>query len=227
MRQLLHSLLAASLLAAVVSSVGNKTVTMLPTRTASETVLPETPAPPTPAPAAGPPTVPMSMELPNVSCPFSRWQGDPRYCYECRWCPFREETCCEMEDEIDVLKSVNVSGSEDWDCFITVVHFQQCGRCDPRSNRYVQRKLLPYVWDIRNVSIRPCRRACQYIYKQCRDAVTLLGQAVVPPGMTEDAFCADSPETSTDAVPCYDAAGALGGLWTVGALLVALLVLLS
>mgnify|MGYP001598243794 FL=1 len=163
-----------------------------------------TPAPGTNGTTPEPAGLPGS--LPNVSCPFSKWQGEPRYCYECRWCPFRASTCCEMEDEIDMLKSVNVSGTNDWDCFITIVHFQQCGRCDPRSRDYVQGKLLNYVWDIRNVSIRPCKQACRYIYARCKRASTLSGQPVVPEAMTEDEFCANAPTSATPGEPCYDAA---------------------
>lgn len=137
-------------------------------------------------------------------CPFSRWQGDPRYCYECRWCPFRAETCCEMEDEVDMLKSVNVSGTDDWDCFITIVYFQQCGRCSPSARSYVQNKLLPYVWDIRNLSIRPCRQSCEYIYKQCRSAKTLTGEPVIPTSLEE--FCKEAPVSSTPELPCYNSA---------------------
>jgi hypothetical protein len=144
--------------------------------------------------------------LPNVSCPFSRWQGEPRYCYECRWCPFRESTCCEMEDEIDVLKSVNVSGSADWDCFITIVHFQQCGRCDPAARKYIMSGNLNWVWSQFNASIRPCRQACKYIHKQCRDAVTLKGERVVPSGMSDAEFCDRFPVSDSPETPCYNAA---------------------
>ena len=114
-----------------------------------------------------------------------------------------------MEDEIAVLKSVNVSGSQDWDCFITIVHFQQCGRCDPRSVTFLMNKTLNYVWDPRGVSIRPCKQACKYIYKQCKDAKTLTGQNVVPDGQGETEFCADYPELSSDEVPCFESAGAV------------------
>ena len=141
------------------------------------------------------------------TCPF--WQGEPRYCYECRWCPFRESTCCEMEDEVDVLKSVNVSGSDDWDCFITIVHFQQCGRCSPDAKSFVQQTDMAatyqmYVWDARNLSIRPCRQACHYIYKQCNKATLLNGNPIVPGDMPESQFCASFPEVSTPELPCYN-----------------------
>lgn len=112
-----------------------------------------------------------------------------------------------MEDEIAVLKSVNVSGSTDWDCFITIVHFQQCGRCDPRSRNYLMNKTLNYVWDPRGVSVRPCKQACKYIYKQCKDAKTLSGEPVVAAGVGETEFCLDYPEISTEAVPCFESAG--------------------
>ena len=137
-------------------------------------------------------------------CPFSRWQGSSRYCYECRWCPFRAETCCEMEDEIDVLKSVQVSGSDDWDCFITIVHFQQCGRCSPDSRLYLQNKSVPYAWDPRNFSIRPCRQACEYIWKQCKGATLLNKEEVVPSGMSVEKFCEDAPTASSPEYPCYN-----------------------
>jgi hypothetical protein len=160
--------------------------------------------------------------LRNVTCPWSRWQGAPRYCYECRWCPFRKETCCEMEDEIQVLKSVNVSGSTDWDCFITIVHFQQCGRCDPNARSYIMNKTLNYVWDPRGVAIRPCKQSCRYIYKQCRDAKTLVGEDVIAAGTSEDEFCADYPEFSSAQTPCFDSAGALVFSVTVAAMLLVL-----
>lgn len=162
------------------------------------------------------------------SCPFSRWQGEPRYCYECRWCPFRESTCCEMEDEVDVLKSVNVSGSDDWDCFITIVHFQQCGRCSPDAKSFVQQTNMQdsnqlYVWDARNLSIRPCKQACHYIYKQCSKANLLNGQPLIPGDMPESQFCANFPEVSTPELPCYNGASIVGVLPVVIVTLLAVL----
>lgn len=143
------------------------------------------------------------------TCPFSRWQGEPRYCYECRWCPFRSSTCCEMEDEVDMLKSVNVSGTDDWDCFITIVHFQQCGRCSPSAKQYLHQIDLDayvqnYVWDWRNLTIRPCKQACQYIYKQCSGARLLNGDLIIPAGLDEGKFCDPFPAFSTPEVPCYN-----------------------
>lgn len=149
---------------------------------------------------------PQEFDL-SQSCPWSRWGGSPRYCYECRWCPFREATCCEMEDEIDVLKSVNVSGSDDWDCFITIVHFQQCGRCDPNSTQYARNvPRVNYAVGPLNFTVRPCLQACKYIYRQCKDAKTLTGEPVVPPDASESEFCADAPEISTPDLPCYNTA---------------------
>lgn len=144
-------------------------------------------------------------------CPFSRWQGEPRYCYECRWCPFRDRSCCEIEDEVDALKAINVSGSDDWDCFITIAHFQQCGRCSPDAKSFVQqtdqeRMSLNYVWDPRNLSIRPCKQACRYIYKQCNRATLLDGTPIIPPEVTEGEFCSPYPEISTPETPCYNSA---------------------
>lgn len=128
-----------------------------------------------------------------------------------------------MEDEIAVLKSVNVSGSSDWDCFITIVHFQQCGRCDPRSLSFLMNKTLNYVWDPRGVSIRPCKQACKYIYKQCKDAKTLSGENVVPAGLGEVEFCSDYPELSTPDVPCFESAGSVS--YVAAALLLVLTVI--
>ena len=31
-----------------------------------------------------------------------------KQCYECRWCPFRADTCCEKKDEIELLKNISV-----------------------------------------------------------------------------------------------------------------------
>jgi hypothetical protein len=170
------------------------------------------------------PAPPQSFDL-NQSCPFSRWGGSPRYCYECRWCPFRESTCCEMEDEIDVLKSVNVSGSADWDCFITIVHFQQCGRCDPNSTQYARdTPRVKYATGPLNFTIRPCLQACKYIYRQCKDANTLTGEPVVPSDVSEAEFCRDAPEFSSPELPCYNAAfGTLSVRIIIGSLLALLL----
>lgn len=129
-----------------------------------------------------------------------------------------------MEDEIDMLKSVNVSGSDDWDCFITIVHFQQCGKCSPNARKYTQNALLPYVWDIRNLSIRPCKQACGYIYKQCSGAMTLAGQPVVPNGISVEAFCQDAPDAPTDAVWCYNGAASQWTLATAAVLLIVALI---
>ena len=110
-----------------------------------------------------------------------------------------------MEDEIDVLKSVKVSGEDDWDCFITIVHFQQCGRCSPSSREYTTNASgYGYVTDSRGWSIRPCRQACEYIWKQCKDADLLDGTRVVPVGMSVEAFCAEAPAASTPELPCYN-----------------------
>ena len=142
-------------------------------------------------------------------CPYSRWQGDPRYCHECRWCPFRGASCCEIEDEIDVLKSVNVSGSKFWDCFITIVHFQQCGRCDPAARNYtnVSKSVLPWVWHPLNLHIRICESACQYIYRQCSGVTLLSGESFT--NLSEEEFIQqlDCPKVSTPSNPCYNAAG--------------------
>ena len=158
-------------------------------------------------------------------CPFSRWNGDPRYCYECRWCPFRQSTCCEMEDEISVLKSVNVSGSDYWDCFITIVHFQQCGMCSPSARSYVQNVGINYVWNANNLSIRPCKQSCQYIYKQCQGALTLNGDPVIPRDMDSNVFCSQYPESSTPDLPCYDSASS-ASLVTMALVVVATLLTL-
>lgn len=127
------------------------------------------------------------------SCPFSRWGGEPRYCYECRWCPFRRTSCCEMEDEIDVLKTVNASGSVDWDCFITIAHFQQCGRCDPNSNLYAVRRSpkFRYASGPFGFTIQPCLQACTYIFNRCRGVRTLGGDLIVGE-MTLEEFCQDA-----------------------------------
>jgi hypothetical protein len=155
-------------------------------------------------------TVNISM-LPT--CPFSRWLGEPRRCYECRWCPFRASSCCEVEDEVDVLKSVLVSGTDAWDCFITIAHFQQCGRCSPSAREYVQqvdqeKNFLEYVWDARNLSIRPCRLACENIFAQCTGAKMLDGRPVIPDSVgSAKQFCARYPDLSTPELPCYNSAG--------------------
>jgi hypothetical protein len=111
-----------------------------------------------------------------------------------------------MEDEINVLKSVNVSGSNYWDCFITIVHFQQCGMCSPSALSYVEKNGMNYVWNAKNLSIRPCKQSCRYIHKQCQGAKTLTGQYVVPPDMDSNTFCSSFPEVSTPELPCYDSA---------------------
>jgi hypothetical protein len=159
--------------------------------------------------------------LRDVTCPFSRWQGDLRTCRECRWCPFKKLACCEMEDEIATLKSINVSGSTDWDCFITIMHFQQCGRCDPVSRKLLMNKTLNYVWDPRGMSIRPCKQACRYIHKQCSGVQTLIGEDIVPPGVDAETFCQEYPELNTEALPCFESAGK----WSTSAVIAMLLLL--
>ncbi len=189
------------------------------TSTTTTTAQPTTTPAPTPPPAnktvvvadnaqawryAGPPDL---RPLRNVTCPFSRWQGEPRTCLECRWCPYKKSACCEMEDEIAALKSINVSGATDWDCFITIMHFQQCGRCSPQSSKMLMNKTLNWVWDPRGVVIRPCRVSCRYIYSQCQGVKTLVGEPIVPPGMDETTFCAEFPELNKPEAPCFDSAG--------------------
>lgn len=196
---LLALLAGTSQVAGNVTTVAVVTTSMAPQIVNGTTAAPDTTG-------AAPPAVFNVSE----SCPFSRWGGSPRYCYECRWCPFRASSCCEMEDEVDVLKSVNVSGSSDWDCFITIVHFQQCGRCDPASNTYanqsrVRDALLYYAGGPQDWTIRPCQQACQYIYNQCKDASTLDGTPVVPSGWDVNMFCKDLPAESSPNNTCYNA----------------------
>jgi hypothetical protein len=162
------------------------------------------------------------------TCPFSRWLGEPRRCFECLWCPFRSSSCCETEDEVDVLKSVQVSGTDAWDCFITIVYFQQCGRCSPSARSYLQRvdqekRFLEYVWDARNLSIRPCRLACENIYSRCKGALMLDGRPVIPDTVSSEEYCAEYPVVSTPALPCYNAAGGLASAFSSLVLFVALL----
>lgn len=183
--------------------------TGLNTTTVPETSIVTLPTSTVPSPTNEPEGNALIASLPQ--CPFSRWQGEPRYCYECRWCPFRDRSCCEIEDEVDALKAINVSGSDDWDCFITIAHFQQCGRCSPDAKSFVQqtdqeKMTLKYVWDPRNLSIRPCKQACKYIYKQCNRASLLDGTPIIPAEVTEGEFCAPYPEISTPDMPCYNSA---------------------
>eukprot|EP00758_Cryptobia_borreli_P002149 Tbor_TRINITY_DN2821_c0_g1::TRINITY_DN2821_c0_g1_i1::g.23187::m.23187 len=149
------------------------------------------------------------------TCPFSQWQGEPRYCYNCRWCSFRKEACCEVEDERNMLKSVNISATDDWDCYITIVHFQQCGRCSPDVKKYLMQTNLSnffdYVWEPNSLAIRPCKQACRYIYKQCNRALLLNGSSALPRDVSEEEFCAPFPETSSSELPCFN--GSVGRGW--------------
>eukprot|EP01059_Diplonema_ambulator_P017614 TRINITY_DN29622_c0_g1_i1.p1 TRINITY_DN29622_c0_g1~~TRINITY_DN29622_c0_g1_i1.p1 ORF type:complete len:208 (+),score=19.92 TRINITY_DN29622_c0_g1_i1:45-668(+) len=134
----------------------------------------------------------------NLQCPFAPWRengtADTRWCYECRWCPFREHTCCEKQDEITLLKNINVSGGSDWSCFITIAHFQECGKCSPESQRYTVYNVdryLRYAPNPECLSINVCEEACGYIYKQCKGTKMLSGEPVIDPKVykDKDAFC--------------------------------------
>jgi hypothetical protein len=111
-----------------------------------------------------------------------------------------------MEDELALLRTINVSGGADWDCYVTILHFQQCGRCAPDSARYIMNQTLGYVFDPRGVAIRPCRSGCAFIYKRCKDTLMLNGEAMIPAGVSEGDFCALSPVVDTPEEPCFNAA---------------------
>ncbi|KAJ9437011.1 hypothetical protein DIPPA_07026 [Diplonema papillatum] len=149
-------------------------------------------------------------------CPFATWKenntADTRWCYECRWCPFRESTCCEKEDEVTLLKHINVSGSDDWSCFITIAHFQICGKCSPESKRYTVynvERYLNYAPDPECLSINVCEEACGYIYKRCQNTAKIDGSPVINSTLypTKAAFCSYAREHSDN---CYNAAAVDG-----------------
>eukprot|EP00756_Hemistasia_phaeocysticola_P047783 Hpha_TRINITY_DN22246_c0_g1::TRINITY_DN22246_c0_g1_i1::g.167095::m.167095 len=173
-------------------------------------------------------------------CPWASWRNDSkprnesasvRYCYECRWCPFRHSTCCEREDEPSMLKRLYVSGEGDWSCFITVAWFLECGKCSPYSRNYVQlgdTATLRISPDASCRTVRPCREACGYIWKQCKsttamdldgnDIGPLINKTLHP---TEEAFCANAGD---DEGSCYNAAttpAAASVVGVVGVLLAA------
>eukprot|EP01064_Diplonema_japonicum_P005278 TRINITY_DN1355_c4_g1_i1.p1 TRINITY_DN1355_c4_g1~~TRINITY_DN1355_c4_g1_i1.p1 ORF type:complete len:209 (+),score=18.24 TRINITY_DN1355_c4_g1_i1:47-673(+) len=153
--------------------------------------------------------------LDNLQCPFATWKengtADTRWCYECRWCPFREHTCCEKADEVTLLKTINVSGSSDWSCFITIAHFQECGKCSPESQRYTVYNVDRYLRYAPNpdcLSVNICEEACGYIYKQCHSTNMLSGEPVIDPNEypSKEAFCSyarDHPDN------CYNVGSSL------------------
>eukprot|EP00662_Eupelagonemidae_sp_cell21_P004801 gene4801-18884_t len=49
------------------------------------------------------------------------------------------------------------------------------------------------------MSIRPCKQACSYVWKECKDTTMDNGE--------KEAFCANAGEN--DAEDCYNAAGRL------------------
>eukprot|EP01065_Artemidia_motanka_P037048 TRINITY_DN45219_c0_g1_i1.p1 TRINITY_DN45219_c0_g1~~TRINITY_DN45219_c0_g1_i1.p1 ORF type:complete len:232 (+),score=69.58 TRINITY_DN45219_c0_g1_i1:47-742(+) len=159
------------------------------------------------------------------TCPWAKWRNDtggpngtnitadPRYCYECRWCPFRHSTCCERADEPAMLRQLMVSGQNDWSCFITVAWFLECGKCAPWADRYLQlgdAATLRISPDANCRSVRPCREACGYVWKQCKDssitdaagnnAGPLINRTLHP---TEAEFCANAGD---DPNTCYNTA---------------------
>eukprot|EP00759_Apiculatamorpha_spiralis_P053613 PhF_6_TR6272/c0_g1_i1/m.9491 len=201
---------------------------------------------PSPSTTAGPATANQSTPVPTsnsnasltemdlyrkATCPFAKWatESDTRNCFECRWCPFRRKTCCEVQDEIDILKALNLSGSDNWDCFITVAHFQECGKCAPESHDYLQVKPLSYAYHKWGWSVRVCKEACGYIYKQCKDAYLYNGDdktqtLMIPKGMSQDEFCKDSPEAGNLDLPCYN--NALGLIPKIGMIIFSLLMII-
>jgi hypothetical protein len=132
-----------------------------------------------------------------------------------------------MEDEINMLTTINVSGTYNWDCFITISHFQQCGMCSPSAKTYIQTidintHYLNYVWDPRGLTIRPCAQACQYIYNRCLGATLLNGDPVIPPGVDLVTFCSQYPTESTPELPCYNGGSGTRYAVAAGLLMVAL-----
>ena len=110
-----------------------------------------------------------------------------------------------------------MSGSEDWSCFITIAHFQQCGRCSPDSSNYTiygdeAARYLEYVPHPECLAISVCEEACGYIYKQCKnterinDGGPVINKAAYP---TKDAFCSLARQREAMGLPCYSAGSAL------------------
>eukprot|EP01061_Rhynchopus_euleeides_P009341 TRINITY_DN18507_c0_g2_i1.p1 TRINITY_DN18507_c0_g2~~TRINITY_DN18507_c0_g2_i1.p1 ORF type:complete len:233 (+),score=55.20 TRINITY_DN18507_c0_g2_i1:54-701(+) len=152
----------------------------------------------------------------TTECPFATWKDEngtagKRNCYECRWCPFRRETCCEKDDEIMLLKNINVSGSQDWSCFITIAHFQECGKCSPDSLKYTihGNDASPYLSYVPNpdcLAIAICTEACGYIYKQCKNTNKINGDPVIDPALypNKDMFCFQARVREERGDPCYN-----------------------
>jgi len=189
-------------------------------------------------------TLPSAQDVATEpQCPWASWRNESnpirnesageRYCYECRWCPFRHRTCCERDDEPAMLKRLYVSGENDWSCFITVAWFLECGKCSPDARDYLQlgdTATLRISPDSQCRSIRPCREACGYIWKQCKDtsAIDLSGVNIGPLinktlHPTEEAFCDNAVD---DRSICYNAAHAptaVSAVAMVGLLVTALI----
>eukprot|EP01012_Entosiphon_sulcatum_P034384 TRINITY_DN4360_c0_g2_i1.p1 TRINITY_DN4360_c0_g2~~TRINITY_DN4360_c0_g2_i1.p1 ORF type:complete len:210 (-),score=35.03 TRINITY_DN4360_c0_g2_i1:63-668(-) len=167
---------------------------------------------------------------PQPVCPFATWRAgnnsDVRNCFECKWCPFRRETCCEIADEVSILEQIDVSGADYWDCFITIMHFQECGRCSPESRKFTCNGKVDYIGtkntpdEAKGFSIRVCKQACGYIYDQCKDA-KLLSTSQPFTTKSKDDFCKDAP--ADDSPDCYNSALRSGARWTVIAALAAFL----
>eukprot|EP01063_Lacrimia_lanifica_P002016 TRINITY_DN11052_c0_g1_i2.p1 TRINITY_DN11052_c0_g1~~TRINITY_DN11052_c0_g1_i2.p1 ORF type:complete len:238 (+),score=77.77 TRINITY_DN11052_c0_g1_i2:73-786(+) len=181
------------------------------------------------------------MQNPDAEpkCPFAKWRptdlsdtkADPRWCYECRWCPFRAETCCEKEGEVELLKNIQVMGNKDWNCFITIAHFQVCGMCSPDSKQYAlvnEERYLNYVEQDNCLSVNICPDACGYIWKQCRNVRKMDGTGfVIDPDkyVTQKDFCSVAEDNYAQGRPCYSAApGRLAGLQLAVSVLGVLLV---
>ena len=108
-----------------------------------------------------------------------------RSCPSCRWCPFRESSCCEQLDEGKLLTGIEISGANDWSCFVTVLAFQECGKCSPVASNltvsvsnvseisFGQRLLYAPDAGGHDQVIRVCRDECGYIYGRCRDTERL------------------------------------------------------
>jgi len=174
------------------------------------------------------------IQLKEQDCPFSPWRGKPRYCFECHWCPFRRDTCCEMADERTLLENMKISGTDNWECFITLAHFQECGKCSPDSRKFLQQRALAYAPHPLNWSIRVCKKACSYIYDRCSTAnlirdfpnqtkEKMINKTLYP---TWESWCAGSPDEWDMDQACYNSAKGILPAWACSALLVLLVLLL-
>lgn len=156
-------------------------------------------------------------------CPFTRQFTPYSRCVTCRTCWYDTNSCCLDTHEDVIQESLEVLGGSHWNCRLTILHYQECGKCSPESHLFVtdkfertgkylnftdsydRNRVMPMAFN-REFGVRICKKNCEYIWNQCGNVpiISYTGneiegeynegsEFIVPPGVSREDFCQDYP----------------------------------